>query len=1115
MARRIYRRGVSYNEVDWRGYEKLSGRDFYFAEFHGINTGRNYATIDQTSFVEAENIYVNPDGLLSTRPPLVETVFGSRNNYYDIKIINGVGFYYISNWAFQVVSLYTDFGKYFDLNDTSSALKMITDQRFTITEDSKIYWLFDKYIVFSKDKIWGFTLDSENKEVTFLTEDELIYIPDSYDLNANGEVNKNIFTPNVSVSVAFTPESVQDPLTALDDARLVGKPVSFTMEGVTYSTTWTAGRWRSFFKTLYAGNALKGITNLEFSKSGKYAVAYAYTSSDEYDVNTFDGFYFSDDYGVTFQRISNPGSRSGNVSRTICIAENEKGILYIGSVYDTGSKRRTPVYWSDMPTDGNYKFSWTDIGFDEIQNTYNGFNYSDFSGKTSKYCWFKPIITAGHTEQIAYCIDKDNWVVCSSCPPPTEEEFVQYWQAFYTNFTDNPTSTTDESGGAVQKTNTYTIDIVAKLNGQLNAVKKFGTKESVNTYLQGCSIVDVKLKSVVDKAKLFMDGDNVLLVFTHEWKVCRIFLSKTHGFCPAVAYGGENGSTSQGAQGLCTVVGTDETLGYYDYEGKPVELPPAGLEYWAGTGTNNKWYDIFVTFELGEPNVTEIGIEDDTNKISLVKNKYNLITDNNTTPQQHTNTTDLSKTSATSRASLYYKVSVPYNSQKAYPIATSSVLRSITISENAVLTDGSLYLIQDGSLKEYRLFKSATPIYVTDSGEFVNLTGEPSSIDFSKYLSTTLNNTLYKNGLQEDVVVRYSESDPQYNYLVPSFVQEVVNNNYVIVIGNKLYQTEGVGQLYVPEDTEVEFEGEITNVITFSDTSLAIFLENKVYEYQYDSDLSQSLGRSTFRLHPTKLQLGCKKGSEIIHTYDGSSIIMTTKKGVAVLNYQQFVQSTEQVYTFLSEQIDDIYEEFSGSYQYPIKITLYKDYIILYKSYLEVGNDNCKDVLVYDTRSQSWWRWTFNCPIHLIIEVKNKLNLCKPSIQDYSRNTLCMLDMNNRTEYKDNNTEPIHWKLKTQPLHFSYPNNYKHITRISILTDTGSDFIGYKLKFTTYRNLNNINDNDADLNRITDLSTVIKRINFVKANAFQLEMESSADITKSPLILSAIIIHYRITEEVR
>lgn len=66
MARTVRRNVLSVN------INNLNEKYDNFVEFHGLCTNKNYVGIDQRTFSEVENMYVNQQNELSTRPTLKE-----------------------------------------------------------------------------------------------------------------------------------------------------------------------------------------------------------------------------------------------------------------------------------------------------------------------------------------------------------------------------------------------------------------------------------------------------------------------------------------------------------------------------------------------------------------------------------------------------------------------------------------------------------------------------------------------------------------------------------------------------------------------------------------------------------------------------------------------------------------------------------------------------------------------------------------------------------------------------------------------------------------------------------------------------------------------------------
>ena len=1037
MAKRIYRRNVSYNELSTKQLNSLAGKDMYFNKFSGLNTDKNYVNVDQESFSDVNNMYIDKEGRLSTRPPIIDSKFKGYN-VQSVQILNGILFVIINN------ELWTDYGYKNDL------YKIVE----SISPNAKVYWIQDKYVVFDTDNIFGLVLSKEDKSVTIIPSEELIYIPNSIsDKDANGNIRKNIFTPNTAYSVLY--KSPLSEETSPDDSDIDGKPVKFTMNDKEYSVVWKHGNWRTFITPIYKGEAISNVTHILFSKSGKYAICYNYK-----DVS--DGFYYSSNFGSTFYRIDNPFNDVS--ARCICIAEDESGILYVGK----WDNRKNYVYFSEMPEDG-YTFNWENMSFDDIVNTYNCYN----TGSTNsdyQYCYTKHYISSVGENRVAYCIDKNNWVICSGSNTYSTT-------TYYTN---SPTDTTSSSSS--NNNTNVPIQIVAKINSVRVGVLKYSDPWNSTGILQGSRESDVapyKIDPITCKVKMSVIDDRayfILQFYTGDsegtiknWYPSYSLFTATsdNGFAPGVRYGTHVGTSDRG---IITSCGQDFDSDVRD----------------SSVLSNDKWLDYLLipNSSFTDIYISKIALRNkNLSSFSYYRRSIKVNGDYNS---DHKSVVDLSKTSNEKRKLPYETFEhSDLDNSFSFNFSTYGGLPNYSkVSESSVLTDEGLYIVNGKTLVRYQTFESTIPLLL-DGENFV-------CFDESEKI-------LYSNGLAKEVLVTY-------NYLIPSFISEIVRNNFTLAIDNNIYQTEYVkgnsfSKLYIPEDSKVILEGEITNVIVFSEVSLGIFLKDKVYEYVYDSDVSSSLSVSTFRLRPTKLQLGCLKGSDIIHTYDGSTIIMTTKLGVAALNYQQFISSTEQVYNFLSSTIDDVYKEWSDNYRTPIKITLYKDYIIFY-------NTLDSKFLILDARNTSWWVWKVPFIVKQIFELYNQLMISDSFGRTY------LFNMDNEKSCYDVNGSIIEWNFKTQKLHFGAPNNYKHLTRVSIITDKDYDKLIYELKFNNYRNLLGNSYDDCSMHKINSLTTIIERVSFIKTNAFQIEI-SSNELSKSPFIASAFIIHYRITEEIR
>jgi len=306
------------------------------------------------------------------------------------------------------------------------------------------------------------------------------------------------------------------------------------------------------------------------------------------------------------------------------------------------------------------------------------------------------------------------------------------------------------------------------------------------------------------------------------------------------------------------------------------------------------------------------------------------------------------------------------------------------------------------------------------------------------------------------------------------------------------------GQIYLPTKNVLEFPNSINNFVSFSQTSLGIFLENEVYELT--SDTSGDYGTEIYVLSKTKLQLGCKVDSDVLLNYDGKTAFLTTIKGLNSLTYQDFVQSTEQVYDYLTENIISSYDKFNVS---AIKLCQFKNWIFMYRQ-------DVNYFYLFDLRSASWWKWTNIKNVTQLLCIDNDLIILMDGV-------LYKYDMSDDAVYSDDVGNRIDWSFKSQKLHFNAPNNYKQINGLSITSSNSSQsVIRYKLELKNYRNLSNLSETDVTEQDIDQLTMVIRKVNFIKTNAFQFAISNDVrNPNPSKFLTPNVSIKYRITERIR
>jgi hypothetical protein len=312
----------------------------------------------------------------------------------------------------------------------------------------------------------------------------------------------------------------------------------------------------------------------------------------------------------------------------------------------------------------------------------------------------------------------------------------------------------------------------------------------------------------------------------------------------------------------------------------------------------------------------------------------------------------------------------------------------------------------------------------------------------------------------------------------------------------------------------------------------------------------------------SKIPVGLRQGDEVITALDGQALIFPTPLGLVGLAPQDFVATTEKTLTYLTDAIQGAYQKFyndsvmnavlSTPCKPSIRLNTYKYWIIMHK-YLD------REVLAFDTRNGTWWKWTTPYPIRSIMTNSRLYILSQMDfspIDDYTTSTPAkkpsLLGMSfvwadqevNGTDYYDD-TVPgilngvseevyenafagnrrilhyaspiINWYFTSQRLHFDQINNYKAIKGIN-LNIKGDEIMTARMSTKVFRNLYHPERSDVVQIKINDLRTFVKRFNLMHVIDFQYKIENDADtdmMHQQQFKLNSLSIKYEIKERVR
>ena len=340
-------------------------------------------------------------------------------------------------------------------------------------------------------------------------------------------------------------------------------------------------------------------------------------------------------------------------------------------------------------------------------------------------------------------------------------------------------------------------------------------------------------------------------------------------------------------------------------------------------------------------------------------------------------------------------------------------------------------------------------------------------------------------------------------------------DGYWFAIGNKVYRNKytvdenGNWQLYIPENNYEEFETDVTGLMTISTDTVAAFTDNAVYTsiiVGQDENGNNIYGKFI----KSKFNLGNKSFSDILTTYDGKYTLFNTMRGLAGMSFQDFINSTDQALTFLSEPI---YSQYFDFVKKPVLMTLYKYWLYCYH------NDDTI-IWILDFRTSSWWKYEVNNPIQKIIIYNDELYLLQTHgglshfdyATDYYYDT-SGINSNTGEEMK----HQINWSLTSQKLYLGSIDRYKTVKDITIynVQDDERD-INFVLDCKNYRH--HIDDGKEEWieYNVSKIRTFVKRLHYSKVREFQYTLRNDPNAqVQSPMKISNIAIKYHVGDEVR
>lgn len=446
---------------------------------------------------------------------------------------------------------------------------------------------------------------------------------------------------------------------------------------------------------------------------------------------------------------------------------------------------------------------------------------------------------------------------------------------------------------------------------------------------------------------------------------------------------------------------------------------------------------------------------------------------------------------------------VLYTRQFKYKDATDYRNLKYLYPSGYLLTEQGLYPASDDASPPIPLLFNALPLKSYYAGNKTD----------ALYLATTegVYSSNFSGQLEIDKLIKGNTK-----LFVPDADSQL--DNYYFSKNNALYISKLVDsedfKWYFPKINTQVFDDNITNLHPIAEDTMAIFFTDSVYRCVWDSDVS------AYRYYKTRIQVGCRKGSDVLTTFDGKYTMFASDRGLVAMSYQDFIASTEQSLTYVSDTIYQRFLKFSDNAG--VKLYKYSYWIFAYKL-------DTKECYVYDIRNNSWWPFELQHNPTKFVTIDNEVKLLsKGNMHRFDTSDTKYYDYDGKTQAK------IEWFILSQKLHLNALNNYKHIVNMTFVSlhderifaqgnyidDNQRDF-DFKLQTAIYRkrldsNIDSENDYVSVNYEIEVIRTFVQRLNFSKVCEFQYKLSYDPEnAIEIPLSLNSITVKYKVGGQVR
>lgn len=1119
MVRTINRQPYTVKQLD---YGDVKYKFFNHSNWKGVCDDKNYLGVDQETFADSKNVYVDSEGILKSRPSVKQYIMTQQGLQYIYDL-----------WTFGQWTVYEV------RSDNAPALifrkgDVFSNSPIPVNQNFRLILADEKIFIFEPNKLWYVDLTAET--ISKIDGDDKIYVP------ITQNVAKGVYTENESPNVLTTSYITRYLYEKGESAfEIEGRTATIKIGDDTYTVTFTSSTMLTLVKKCVKlqQNNYKNDIPLVFVNSNTNVILLA--SYD--DVSKYRLSYSTN--GIVYNELPYLDGQvdimpciSQSASHTYAVLHKDDG-PYAYTIIGGDKKRFTD--WTNLlgtvtNHKGTYSFATTlpisPSAVYPVQSTDND-NFVTSCTSSGR----KPMLgdTIYYDVQDA-TLSKNNSTrykfVCVLVRIVDSSRTNYYWKAY--NINDIATQW-DYASGQLKDSGT---PITETLIGNSTPNTSYLSQEELNAVVtnpsDGDTIKYVKVTNSAISGASYSSYTYRYVKSKSQWMVSSYTIYYYYNgisfdevreyYFDETLYSFQMKEKSQAAaKQLASFAASNRSLTMYNDKLTDIDLSRGLGKCFCNTDvvcviSNGCYIPSLYRISDGASITGVFESEITSYKLDSISvfaaNNYlqvcRILPDENVTGDTYSRKLKIEQLSYTEGAvNENTNLSVYYTSTtKPIPGTCEATIRVLAGVEFITEISGfevSAYYTNiitntsyiQGNVENPLLFE-ARPISMTIDSFFVLNNG---------YLYTSN----FKDIIQVDVL---TEGELTFDV----FDHETELSQFFVSKGKNLYinaQGSNVSvddfKWYFPERNVQEFDYEITNLHHISTTEIAVFLQDSIYYVKPVTTTIDGIETIAYSYYKSRIPLGCEQGSEVITSYDNKYTMFVTKRGFVAMSYQDFIASDEQALTFLSDTIYDMFNEWN---QGAIKLFQYNFWIILYRT-------NTGKAFIFDVRGNSWWPIEYNSNVKKFIEIDRKPLLL-------SGLYLYKLDTSNDNYFDGNSLKDgrIDWFLSSQKLHLDAINYYKHIVNLTFFGYNYGDKdvnVRFNLRVVNYRKQTDTNETksfSAVDYKIQLTRTFVTRINYYKVNQVQYILESSRDEDAEdkipvPLSLTAISLKYLVTGQVR